>query len=72
MNFLAILSALLSLSAADLIGFNRLGNNVYSFNKAGPNALYGSIANMRPRYKFNAHSRRSNGLRRYFKTLPLR
>ena len=67
MNFLVILSSLLSLVAADLIGYNRLGNNVYSFNKAGPNALYGSIANMQPRYKF----RRSNAMRRYFKSLPL-
>ena len=69
MNLLKIILLLVTLAEADLIGFNRLGNNVLSFNKKGKNALYGSHMQRQPRYKFRTNQIKM--MRRYYKTLKL-
>ena len=69
MNILKIIILLITIAEADLIGFNRLGNNVLSFNQNGKNALYGSHMQRQPRYKFRAN--KIQMMRRYYKTQKL-
>ena len=66
MNILKIILVLLTLAQADLIGFNRLGNNVLSFEKKGRHVLYGGHIKRQPRYKFRSNQRKM--VRKYFKT----
>ena len=67
MNFIKIILLLVSLVESDLIGFNRLGNNVHSFHTNGKNSLYGSRMQRQPRYKFRGNQIKM--MRRYYKTL---
>ena len=69
MNLLKIIFLLITIAEADLIGFNRLGNNVHSFRKNGKNSLYGSRQQRQPRYKFRGNQIKT--MRRYYKTFKL-
>ena len=69
MNLIKIILLLITLAEADLIGFNRLGNNVHSFNKNGRNNLYGNRMQRQPRYKFRGNQIKL--MRRYYKNLKL-
>ena len=65
MNLLKIIVFLITIADADLIGYNRLGNNVHTFKNKGKNALYKSHMQRQPKYKFRGNQIKM--LRRYYK-----
>lgn len=67
MNILKLVFFLLALVEADLIGFNRLGNNVLLYEKNGKDALYGRNINRHPRYRFRYN--KISMMKRYFKAI---
>ena len=67
MNILNLLAIILNIVSADLIGFNRLGNNVYSFKQSAN--VYAPAHKKQPRFKMTGRNRRSLLFKRYLQSV---
>jgi hypothetical protein len=64
MNIITLLAIILNIVSADLIGFNRLGNNVYSFKQSAN--VYAPAYKKQPRFKMTGRDRRSRLYKQYW------